>query len=246
MGIINVDGHPLGHQRPLPVPVQPLVSPNQVSHTGGHQQVFLLQPQLFARQRTVIRIENAGNRLDFIAVLHRRSVISPVERRQVKTLFQRLRVPQPQRIDRLAAIPHNWDVIGDSQHLVISLILERHLAVPILPVHIAAELHHDGLVPLGRLPGITSVQPGVWHLSLIAVHNLLLEQAKSVADPHAASRHAQKCHGIHKAGGQAAQAAVAKSRVPFQGTDAVQILSKLRQAGTDYILNTQVKQVVIQ
>ena len=147
----------------------------------------------------------------------------------------------------LGAVAGDLHVLGHGQHHIIPGVLYPVAAqrVPLV-LHLAAEADLLGLVHLGDEPGVAQPQPVVGQLHLLAVHDLLLEDAQLVADGVACGGDLQGGHGVQVAGGQAAQAAVAKSRVPFQGTDAVQILSKLRQAGTDYILNTQVKQVVIQ
>ena len=78
---------------------------------------------------------------------------------------------------------------------------------------LAAEADLLGLIHLGDEPGVAQAQPVVGLLHLLAVHDLLLEDAQLVADGIAGSGDLQGGHGVQVAGGQTAQAAVAQAGV---------------------------------
>ena len=80
-------------------------------------------------------------------------------------------------------------------------------------LHLAAEADLFGLVHFGDEPGVAQAQPVVGQLHLLAVHDLLLEDAQLIADGIAGGGDLQGRHRVQVAGGQAAKAAVAQTRV---------------------------------
>ena len=114
------------------------------------------------------------------------------------------------------------------------------------PVNVAAEFDGHNAVGPGVLPGVAHVQPGVGPLGLVAVDQLLLEQAEPVADAHAGARDAQEGHGVQETGGQTAQAAVAQAGVALHLAELVQVLAHVAQAGADDVLNAHVEQIVVE
>ena len=80
-------------------------------------------------------------------------------------------------------------------------------------LHRTAEADLLGLVHLGDEPGPAPVQPVVGQLDLLAVHDLLLEDAQLVADGVAGEGDVQGGGGVQVAGRQTAQAAVAQTGV---------------------------------
>ena len=76
---------------------------------------------------------------------------------------------------------------------------------------IAAELDFAGGVGGGDFPGVAELQPLVGVLDLPAVAEFLAEDAELVAQAVADGGHAEGGHGIHVAGGETAEAAVAET-----------------------------------
>ena len=64
----------------------------------------------------------------------------------------------------------------------------------------------------GELPGV-EVEPVVGHLDLVAINDLLLEDAIAVPQAVAPGRVVQAGETVEEAGGQAAQTAVAQGRI---------------------------------
>ena len=104
-------------------------------------------------------------------------------------------------------------VAGHGQHLGVVLVDHvEPVAVPELPEG-AAEVDLLHLVGAGDQPGVALVLPVVGELHLLAVHDLLLEDAQLVADRVAAGGDLQGGQAVQVAGGQTAQTAVAQARV---------------------------------
>ena len=122
-------------------------------------------------------------------------------------------VPQPQGVGVLGVVAGDGHVAGDGQHPGVPLVDDVQVVVgPELPEGSAkVDLLH--LVGPGDDPGVALVLPVVGQLHLLAVHDLLPEQAQLVADGVAAGGDLQGGQAVQVAGGQAAQAAVAQPRV---------------------------------
>ena len=106
------------------------------------------------------------------------------------------------------------------------------------------DLH--GVLGIGDLPDVAAGQPVVRHLDLIAVHQLLAEQAELIADGAAHGGQLQRGQGVQIAGGQAAQAAVAQAglRLLFKYDGAVD--AQLVQGLHVVFLVDEVDHVVVQ
>lgn len=110
-------------------------------------------------------------------------------------------------------------MVADNRHVVRHchdrhriLVDELEAAVRhFLHVGIAVELDVDGLIRLAVLPGKAVLEPVVRDLDLVALDDLLLEQAVLVADAAAVTRQAVCCHRVDEAGSESAEAAVAKT-----------------------------------
>ena len=101
----------------------------------------------------------------------------------------------------------------------------------------AAKVDLLGVLRAGDKPGGAQLQPVVRQLHLLAVHDLLLENAQLIADGVARSRDLQGGGGLQIAGRQTAQAAVAQTRVGLQleevGGGEAQRAQGLLQLGQD-------------
>src|SRR5262249_8253512 len=79
----------------------------------------------------------------------------------------------------------------------------------------ASQLYIKHYLGVCDFPGITQPQPFVSELDLPALFDGLSENAEFVADPVTKSGNAQRCQRVQVAGGQAAQTAVAQTRLVF-------------------------------
>ena len=244
VGVVGVDADLVGEDGPV-VAVGPLESLDDVRHAGGHEEVFLLQPQGLAGLGAVVGVEDAGDGLDLVPVLHGAGVVAPVEGGQIQLFHHRLGAPQPEHVDGLAAVAHDGHLIGHRHDGLGALGEEVGLAVRTdLTLHIAAEPDGDGLVGFLRLPGIAVLQPAVRLLGLVAVDDLLTEQAEPVADAHAHAGNAQIGHGVQEAGRQTAQAAVSEAGVLFALAQRIQVDAQIVEALPDRLFDLQIDQIV--
>ena len=137
--------------------------------------------------------------------------------------FQRPRLPQPQRVDMLAAPADNRRVIGDSgDNLDRMPDMRRGL---VLAGRFGGAAKPDGVADAGalELPRISPRQPILGPLLLPAVLDGLAEQTEIIADAIAFGRHLDRGHALHKAGGEAPEAAIAERRVRLFLTQRVKI-----------------------
>ena len=97
----------------------------------------------------------------------------------------------------LRAVAGDLHVLGHGQHHIIPGVLYPVAAqrVPLV-LHLAAEADLFGLVHFGDEPGVAQPQPVVGQLHLLAVHDLLLEDAQLIADGIAGGRDLQRSHGV--------------------------------------------------
>src|SRR5581483_8784462 len=78
------------------------------------------------------------------------------------------------------------------------------------------------LAPL-EFPEIAVGEPVLRQLELLAVLDLLMEQAMNVADSVAIGRDLERRHRFHEAGGAPAEAAIAARRVGLELDDRVEV-----------------------
>ena len=180
---------------------------------GGDEKVLLLQPQGLALVVVVLGVEHLGDGLRHGLLLHRPQVLAGGEQVHIHR-GGALGVPQPQQVAVLGVVAGDLHVLGHRQHRVVAGVLHPVAALVIpLVLHLAAEVDLLHLVHLGDQPGVAQAQPVVGQLHLLAVHDLLLENAQLIADGVAGGGNLQGGHGVQIAGGQAAQAAVAQAGV---------------------------------
>ena len=118
------------------------------------------------------------------------------------------------------------------------------VVLPTVDVSAEADLHRLAL--MGNQPYVAHAQPVVREFHLPAVHNLLLEDAELIADGIPRHGQIQGGGGIHIAGGQPAQAAVAQPGVRLHLIQLVDVHAALGQRLGEDILQPQVIQVVAQ
>ena len=243
VGVVDVDGHLVGQV------VQGLVLPQvlfqDALHRGGHQQVLLAQAQDLARLMVVGGIENLGDDLRHGVPLQSLGVVAPGEGRHIEAAGG-LGAPQDQLIHRAAVISGDVHIIRNGHHRLVVEQGHPELAVVVPAVDLAAQLDLHGLVLPGVDPHIAHAQPIVGELHLPAVHDLLLEDAELVADGKAGDRHVQAGGGVHIAGGQPPQAAVAQTGVRLHGVQVVDVHAVVGQGGGELLLQAQIVQVVAQ
>ena len=179
---------------------------------GGHEEILLFQPQGLALGVVVVRVEHLGDDLGHGLLLHRFQILPPGVERHVHRQGT-LGIPQPQGVGVVGLVAGDLHVPRDGQHGGVAHMLG--VVDPVLPAvdDLAAETDLLRLLHLGDKPCVAQTQPVVGQLLLLAIDNLLLEDAQLVADGVAGGGNLQGSHGIQIAGGQTAQSAVAQTGV---------------------------------
>ncbi len=213
---------------------------------GGDKEVLLLEPQGLALIVVVLGVEDLGDGLGHGLLLHGLEVLAPGEEGHIQGRGA-LGVPQPEDVHMLGAVAGDLHVLGHGQHVVAALV--HHGVGAVLPpdvLDLAAEVDPLGLVHLGDEPAVGDLQPVVGELHLLALHDLLLEEAQLIADGVAGGGDLQGGHGLQVAGGQTAQTAVAQAGVGLHleevGGGEAQVLNGLLELGQD----PQVEGVLLQ
>ena len=209
MGVVDVDGHLVREDGPVvAVGVDELL--HRELYGRGGEEVLLLQAQLLALVAVVVGVEDLGDDLRQLPLLHGLHVLAAVEVAHVD-LVDGLGAPGAQEVDLGAVIAHHGDVVGHGLHGLVVQVAVVGAAVVLIGFDAAAEVDLHRVLGMGDLPDVAAGQPVVGHLDLIAVHQLLAEQAEFIADGAAHGGQLQRGQGIQEAGGEAAQAAVAQA-----------------------------------
>ena len=113
-------------------------------------------------------------------------------------------------------------------------------------VDLSAEAHVERLVGPGNEPRGALVHPAVGQFHLVAVDDALLEKSVFVADGKTGGGIIQRGQGIHEAGGQTSETAVAQAWIRLHLVDFVQILSHGGKRVPVLALETEVHEVVLE
>ena len=211
---------------------------------GGGEEILLLQAEQLALVVVVLRIEHLRDHLGQLDFLGGLNVLALAERAQVNPLGAAGR-PHAQGVDGGGVVADNGHVVGHGFHGTVVAVDEAGHAVLLHGVHLTAEMHLAGVVHHSHFPGIAVVQPAVGQLHLLAVHNLLAEQAVFIADGAAHGRQVQAGQAVQEAGRQAAQAAVAQAGFGLFLKHIVHIDAQLGQRLAVHIGGHQVQHVAV-
>ena len=171
---------------------------------------MLLQAQLLALVAVVVGVEDLGDDLRQLPLLHGLHVLAAVEVAHVD-LIDGLGAPGAQEVDLGAVIAHHGDVIGHSLHGLVVQVAVVGATIVLVGFDATAEVNFHRVLGMRDLPDIAAGQPVVGHFDLVAVHQLLAEQAEFIADGAAHGGQLQCGQGIQEASGEAAQTAVAQA-----------------------------------
>ncbi len=116
-------------------------------------------------------------------------------------------------------------------------------AVLIDCIHMAAVMHFAGIFHDGHFPDVAVVQPGVREFNLLAVNDLLTEQAVFIADGAAHGRQVKGSERIQEAGSQTAETAVAQAGFRFFLENIVQTDAEFRECFAVFLCGNKVQHV---
>ena len=196
----------------------------------GHEEILLLQAQGLALDVVVGGIEHLGDDLGHGALLKALDVLALGEQVHIQGCGA-AGVPEAQDVYLVSAVAGDEHIARHRGDGLIADVLGVVMAEAV-PVRgdVAAEADLDRLVVSGDEPAFRRAAPVVGYLGLLSVGYLLAEDAQLVADGIARRGDTQRGKGIHVAGGEAAQTAVAESGVVFRleniGGIAPQILER--------------------
>ncbi len=202
------------------------VAPHDVLEGGADEKVLLFQAQLLAGIIVVGRIEYLGNGLGADLVLHRADIVALAEMGQVE--FPRGPGRPKSHIDHMVVLiarhqdiaRHGHNILGFDPFGAIAALLV--LEAGDLAVKFDAE-HRQATF---KLPGGPIAQPVVRALHLIAVDQLLVEQPVLITDTVPVGRNLQGGDGIHEAGGQPSETAIAESGIFLLFPDLLERIAK--------------------
>ncbi len=226
MGVVELHGELL--VKPLHRDLLTTHDAQHVLQRAGDEKELLLQPQLLALERLVVGIEDLGQILRDDLLVHRSVIVAVVEHRKVER-FGRFGTPEPQRVRGVVVVTEDRRVVGNADDDALG-----DPAYAVAPVLVGPALRAAAQLDLHRplrtrdVPGRAEAQPLVSALDLPAVDDLLLEDAKLVADAVAHRGDLQRGHGIEKAGGQPPQPAVAQPRFLLLLQQLVEVQPQLR------------------
>ena len=213
---------------------------------AGDKEELLLQAQLLSLKAFVVGIENLGYVLGCHFVANCAEEIPSVEGAEVETLDSLCR-PEAHGVGGVGFVAEDWGVMGNAAHDSLRNPMHVQVAVGVgVPRGVSAHLHFKGILGAFQRPWVAQPQPFVGGLDLPAVANLLVEDAKFVADAVADGGYVERGQRVHEAGSQAAQAAVAKSRLFFLLDQHVQIKAELAHRLLGFVVDAQVDEVVRQ
>jgi hypothetical protein len=241
MGVVDVDGDLVG-QIAEGVVLLEMALQNALQR-GRDEQVLLLEAQALAARMVVGGVEHLGDRLGHGVLLERADVVAAREGRHVEALGQ-LGAPEGELVDGLAVPAGDIHVVRDGHDGLVADLGGLELAVVDPLVHLAAEAHLDGVVLAGVQPHVAHGEPVVGEFHLPAAHDLLAEDAELIADGEACHRIAQMGGGVHIAGREAAEAAVAETGVRLHGAETVEAEAQPLQNMPDGVEESQIVEIV--
>ena len=186
MSVVELDGN-LNWKFP-PSTLRLFETANNVIERGGTPEVLLLQAELLAALRVVVRVKDGRDCFGALLVGDGALVVASVEFLKVKLSARRLAAPQSKVVGGRRIITGNRDIIGHGLDKVATFPAPLGLAVLILPlVGVAIELDVYGDFMAWELPWV-EIKPIIRDLDLIAINDLLLEDTIAISQTVAPGR----------------------------------------------------------
>ena len=208
--IVKLHGNLLGKRAPVGVGASE--SSNQVGQRAGDEKVLLHEAQPLPLGRGVVGIEHPSERFGLERLRHRADELTVAERLEIEVVG-RGRRPQPERVDRLAAIAHHGPIErkADQRRRPADDGPQRSLP----DLERAVELDLDPVVRTSDLPRVGATKPVVGLLVLPTVFDGLPEDPVLVPEPVSDRRELHRSHRVEKARGQTPEPTIAQPGVGF-------------------------------
>ena len=243
MGIVDVDDRLVGQV--IEGGVGPQVDLDDVLQRRRNEEVLLFQPQALALDVVVRRIEDLGDGLGAVAGFHRLDVLASGEGAHIEGRGA-LGAPQAERVDDVRVLAGNQEVIGDGADGVVVLVdgLEAGFAPFLFDLAVKVDLF--GLIAAGDQPEAAHLQPVIRLFHLPAVDDLLAEDAELIPDRETGEGVAHRRGGVHIAGREPPEAAVAEAGVGFHIVDGLQVEAQLLNRLFHLRFHAEVIEVVLE
>ena len=220
------------------------VAAYDVLYGGGNEEVLLCKAQALALVVVIFRIEDLCDGLCHSFLLHSAHIVAAVEELHIK--FVGFRTPDAQHGNALAVHAGNIQIVRDRHNGVIVLMTYGMVVVMPLLFNVAVEVHLNGAFVDLLHPDLAARKPEVRQLRLPTLNELLAENTVFIAQGIAHGRVALCCKAVKEAGGKTAEAAVAKAGVRLLFVKVIELYAHFGKCFAEAVLETEVKQVVLQ
>ena len=218
VGVVELDRDLVGEG--LPVVAAGAEPPDDVGERAADQEVLLREPQPLAGPGGVVGVEDAGQVLGRDLLVHGAEEVAAAELGEVEGVGRR-RPPEPQRVDRLAAVADDRPVVGHPAEDGRAVGDEGRGPAVGLDRAVDADVHRlRGAVDL---PRVGPAEPVVGALDLAAALDLLAEDPVLVPQAVPDRRDREGGHRVDEAGGEPAEAAVAEPGVGLLLVEPVEV-----------------------
>src|SRR5262249_20952263 len=206
-----------------------LVAANDVLERGRDKEVFLSQPELTADEDVVVWIEHTADVLRAGARFDGADVVALVELVEIE-LLNGAGTPQAQAVHPLRRMPGDRGVERGGEDVTgVDPCVAQTPALVGEGMDAAVELDAEAIAEPRDLPGIAVAQPRIRNLDLRAVDDPLMEDAVVIAEPVAIAGVPERRQRIEEARGEAPEAAIAESSIPFRLSKVLQAIAQCGQ-----------------
>lgn len=200
-----------------------------IAERSSAPEVLLLQSQLLTTVQVIVGVQDSGDGLGSLLVVDRLLVFTRVELLEIKLSTGRLAGPETKVVRGTRVVAGDRDIVCCGCH-DLTVLPHRHLPAVVVGVlaDTAVELDVDGDIMSGKLPWV-EIKPVVGNLDLVAIDNLLLEDAVTVAQTVSPSRVIKGGQTVEETSGEATQASVSKSCIAFLLDDVLHAETEFRK-----------------
>ena len=209
----------------------------------GDEEVLLAQTKLLTCEVVIVRIEDLDDVACHVLVLNGSLIVTLIELLETEGLL-RLSIPYTEGVYDMVAIADHRRIVRNRNHGLIALLNELQLAVLVMGLYPATELHFLLKLCTTKLERVAVSQPVIRHLTLIAVLDLLLEHAVLVADATATCPVVERCEGIQEAGCETTETTVSECPVRLGLLECVEIQSQLLDGLLQLLMAGQIQDIV--
>lgn len=211
VGVVQLDGNLLGELPPRALGL--LETADDIVQGSGNPEVLLLETKLLSTVQVVVGVKNSADGLGTLLVSDRVLVVAAVELLEVELSAGSLAGPQSQVVGRRSGIAGNGNIVSDGLDDLAALPGSDGLAVVISALgDMAVELDINSDIVARELPGV-EVEPVVWHLDLVAVDDLLLEDTVAVPEAVTPGRVVEGSQTVEEAGSETTETTVSESSI---------------------------------